>query len=56
MQRSVSERNRLRAVARLRQLSPNRILHWLDLAGRQAAAVRAELIRELPLTQVQIDE
>lgn len=52
----LTERNSLRAVARLMHLSPNRILHWLDLAGQQAAAVSAERIRELHLTQVQIDE
>lgn len=52
----LNERNSLRAVARLKHLSPNRVLHWLDLAGQQAAAVSAERIRELHLTQVQIDE
>ena len=52
----LNERNSLRAVARLTHHSPNRVLHWLDLAGRQAAAVGSALIRNLHLTQVQIDE
>jgi transposase-like protein len=51
-----NERNSLRAVARLKHLSANRVLHWLALAGQPAAAVSAERIRELHLTQVQIDE
>jgi transposase-like protein len=52
----VSERNSLRAVARLTRHSPNRVLHWLALAGQHGAAVSAALIRDLSLTQVQIDE
>ena len=52
----LSERNSLRAVARLTHHSPNRVLHWLALAGQHGAAVSAALIRDLPLTQVQIDE
>ena len=52
----LGERNSLRAVARLTHHSPNRILHWLDLAGQHAAAVSAALIRNLHLTQAQIDE
>jgi hypothetical protein len=52
----LGERNSLRAVARLTHHSPNRILHWLDLAGRHAAAVSAALLRHLHLTQAQIDE
>jgi transposase-like protein len=50
------ERNSLRAVARLTGHPPNRVLHWLALAGQQSAVVSAALIRNLPLTQVQIDE
>ena len=52
----LGERNSLRAVARLTHHSPNRILHWLDLAGRQAATVSADLIRNLHLTPAPIDE
>jgi hypothetical protein len=51
----VGERNSLRAVARLTHHSPHRMLHWLDLAGQHTAAVSAALIRNLHLTQVQID-
>src|SRR3954471_11369242 len=50
------ERNSLRAAARLTHHSPNRVLHWLALAGEQGASVSATLIRDLSLTQVQIDE
>jgi transposase-like protein len=50
------ERNSLRAAARLTRHSPNRVLHWLALAGQQGAVVSAALIRDLSLTQVQIDE
>ena len=52
----LNERNSLRAVERLKHLSPNRVLHWLDLAGQHAAHVSANLIRDLHLSQVQIDE
>jgi hypothetical protein len=31
-------------------------LHWVDLAGQHAAAVSAHLIKDLHLTQAQIDE
>src|SRR3954447_13740013 len=50
------ERNSLRAVARLTRHSPNRVLHWLALAGQHSAVVSAALIRDLPITRVQIDE
>jgi transposase-like protein len=52
----LSERNSLRAVARLTHHSPNRVLHWLALAGQHGAAVSAAIVRDLTLTQVQIDE
>ena len=52
----LSERSSLRAVARLTGHPPNRVLHWLALAGQHSAVVSAALIRELPITQVQIDE
>src|SRR4051794_31797227 len=52
----LSERNSLRATARLTRHSPNRVLHWLALAGLHGAAVGASIIRDLALTQVQIDE
>jgi transposase-like protein len=52
----LGERNSLRAAARLTRHSPNRVLHWLALAGQHGAAVSAALIRDLSLSQVQIDE
>ena len=50
------ERNSLRAAARLTRHSPNRVLHWLALAGQHGAVVSDALIRDLSLTQIQIDE
>ena len=50
------ERNSLRAVARLTHHCPNRVLHWLALAGQHGASVSAALVRDLHLTQVQIVE
>src|SRR5512144_1066503 len=50
------ERNSLRAPARLTGHSPNRVMHWLAFAGQHGAGVSATLIRDLSLTQVQIDE
>ena len=52
----LAERNSLRAAARLTRHSPNRVLHWLALAGQHGAVVSDALIRDLSLTQVQIDE
>jgi hypothetical protein len=52
----LQERNSLRAVERLKQRSPNRILFWLALAAEHAARVSLHLSRNLHLSQVQIDE
>lgn len=50
------ERNSLRAISRIKQCKPNTVLHWLDLAGQHAAVVSNHFIRDLHLTQAQIDE
>jgi hypothetical protein len=54
----LSQRDRLRAVARLTHHSPNRVPHWLALAGRHGhgATVGSATIRDRSLTQVQVDE
>jgi transposase-like protein len=52
----LSERNSLRATARLTHHSPSRVLHWLALAGQHGASVGSAMIRDLSFTQVQIDE
>jgi transposase-like protein len=52
----LQERNSLRAIERLKQVSPNRILFWLALAGQHAARLSLQLIHNLHLSQVQIDE
>ena len=52
----LSERNSLRAIERLTHHPHKASLHWLDLAGQHVAAVSAHLIRDLQLTQAQIDE
>lgn len=50
------ERNSIRAIARIKGVKANTILHWLDLAGQHAAEVSEYLIRDLHLTQAQVDE
>lgn len=50
------ERNSLRAIERLKHHPHNAVLHWLDLAGQHTATVSATLIRNLHLTQAQVDE
>jgi transposase-like protein len=50
------ERNSLRAISRVKHSAPNTVLHWLDLAGQQAAAVSKHFVKGLHLTQAQIDE
>jgi hypothetical protein len=50
------ERNSLRAICRIKHCKLQTLLHWLDLAGQQAAAVSKHFIRGLHLTQAQIDE
>ena len=52
----LGERNSLRAVERLKHHPHNAILHWVDLAGQHGAAVSTLLIRDLHLTQAQVDE
>lgn len=50
------ERNSLRAISRIKHCKTDAVLHWLDLAGQQGAAVNRHFIRALHLTQVQVDE
>lgn len=50
------ERNSLRAICRIKHCQLKTVLHWLDLAGQHCAAVSDQLIRNLRVTQVQIDE
>jgi transposase-like protein len=52
----LSERNSLRAIERLTHHPHTTLLHWVDLAGQHAAAVSSHLIRNLHVTQVQVDE
>jgi len=52
----LGERNSLRAIERLTRHPINSVLDWLDLAGPHAAAVSAELIRDVHVRQVQVDE
>jgi transposase-like protein len=53
---AVVERNSLRGAGRIKQVKVGTILHWLELVGPQCTAVNEYFIRNLPLTQVQIDE
>jgi hypothetical protein len=50
------ERNSLRAISRIKHCKLGTMLHWLDLAGEQAAAVSRHFMTGLHLTQAQIDE
>ena len=50
------ERNSLRAVSRIKHCKADAVLHWLDLAGQQGAAVNRHFIRDVHPTQVQVDE
>ncbi len=52
----LGERNSVRAVERLKHHPHNAILHWVDLAGQHGAAISAFLVRDLRLTQAQVDE
>lgn len=52
----LAERCSLRGIARVKAVKPDTVLHWLEIAGAQAAAVSSKLIQHLHLTQVQIDE
>ncbi|MCA1605329.1 MAG: hypothetical protein LC775_07640, partial [Acidobacteria bacterium] len=52
----LAERNSLRSIARIKHAKLGTVLQWLDRAGQQAARVSRKLIRNLHLTQVQIDE
>jgi hypothetical protein len=50
------ERKSLRAMCRLNQCKLDPGLHWVELAGQQAAAVSRRCMTGLPLPQAQIDE
>ena len=50
------ERNSLRAVSRIKHCTTDAVLHWLDLAGQQGAAVHRHCIRDVHPTQGQVDE
>jgi transposase-like protein len=49
-------RTSLRAVSRIKHCTADAVLHWVDLAGQQGAAVNRYFIRGLHPTQVQVDE
>lgn len=52
----LAEHCSLRGIARVKGVKPDTVLHWLEIAGAQAATVRAQLVQNLRLTQVQVDE
>jgi len=51
----VGERHSPRAMCRIKRGKLEPVLHGLDRAGHQAAAVRHHFMRGLPLTQAPID-
>src|SRR5262247_4205458 len=46
----------LRAIVEDHDCKADAVLHWLDLAGQQGAAVNRHFIRDVHPTQVQVDE
>jgi len=50
------ERNSLRAISRIKHCKHGTVVDWLGLAGEHAAAVSNYFIRDLHVTQAQIDE
>jgi transposase-like protein len=50
------ERGSIRGVARAKGVKPDTVIAWLRLAGEHAAEVSAYLMRDLHLTEVQVDE
>lgn len=52
----LAERCSLQGIARVKAVKPDTVLHWLEIAGAHAAAVTLRMVRNLHLTQVQIDE
>ncbi len=52
----LAERNSVRGIARVKGVKPDTVLHWLEIAGKQAVTVSNQLIHNLPLSQAQIDE
>jgi hypothetical protein len=49
------ERNSLRAVSRIKHCKADAVLHWLQLAGQQGAAVNRHCIWDVHPMQVQVD-
>jgi hypothetical protein len=52
----VAEALRIRAAARVFAVDPNTVLHWVREVGDQAAAFSQYFLRDVPSTQVQLDE
>ncbi len=50
------ERGSIRGVARAKGVKPDTVIDWLRLAGKHAAEVNEYLVRDLHLSQVQVDE
>ena len=49
----LAERNSLRGIARVKGVKPDTVLHWLEIAGAQAAAVSDRLIHNLEAVRKQ---
>lgn len=52
----LAERNSVRGIARVKGVKPDTVLHWLEIAGKQAVTVSNQLIHNLPRSQAQIDD
>lgn len=52
----LSERNSARGTARTLDVKEDTVLHWLKLAGQHSSEVNELLMRELNVSQIQLDE
>ncbi len=50
------ERGSIRGVARAKGVKPDTVIDWLRLAAKHAGEVNEYLVRDLHLSQVQVDE
>jgi transposase-like protein len=46
----LAERNSVRGIARVKGVKPDTVLHWLEIAGKQAVTVSNQLIHNLHLS------
>lgn len=52
----LAERNSMAAVARIKEVKEETVARWVEKVGRHAQEVEATLLRDFPLSEVQLDE